>query len=179
MTAIERVLPDEAATALLGEDLAAALRPGDVVALKGDLGAGKTTLARALIRALADDPDLDVPSPTFTLVQTYEARLPVAHFDLYRLGSPAELDELGFDEAAADGVALVEWPERAGDRLPADAIVVELTQLGDGRLARISGRRRQWRGCSARSPSATSSTLRAGWRAHRAYLSRRRLGALL
>ena len=76
---------------------------GDVVALKGDLGAGKTTLARALIRALAGDPGLDVPSPTFTLVQTYEARLPVAHFDLYRLGSPAELDELGFGEALADG----------------------------------------------------------------------------
>ena len=144
-----------------GEDIAAALRPGDVVALQGDLGAGKTTLARALVRALAGDPSLDVPSPTFTLVQAYEARLPVAHFDLYRIGSPAELDELGFAEAAAEGVVLVEWPEKAGDRLPAEAIIVELTELGDGRLraSRQTPRRQGW---SDRSPCATSWTLRAG-----------------
>lgn len=135
---LERFLADEQATSTFGADIAAALRAGDVVALKGDLGAGKTTLARAIIRALAAEPELDVPSPTFTLVQTYEARIPVAHFDLYRLGSPAELDELGLTEAA-DGVALVEWPERAGDRLPADAVEIELTHRGDGRLARISG----------------------------------------
>ncbi|TIS69796.1 MAG: tRNA (adenosine(37)-N6)-threonylcarbamoyltransferase complex ATPase subunit type 1 TsaE, partial [Mesorhizobium sp.] len=88
-------LADEAATARLGEDLAMALRPGDAIALKGDLGAGKSTLARALIRALADDAGLEVPSPTFTLVQSYETRVPVHHFDLYRLSSPDELDELG------------------------------------------------------------------------------------
>ena len=148
MAAIERILPDEEATALLGEDIAAALQPGNVVALKGDLGAGKTTLARALVRALAADPTLEVPSPTFTLVQAYETRLPVAHFDLYRVGSPAELDELGFSDAAADGVVLIEWPERAGDRLPADAIVVELTQLGDGRVARIPDRRGDGKGAA-------------------------------
>ena len=71
-----------------------------MLALSGDLGAGKTTLARGLIRAMAGDPGLDVPSPTFTLVQSYETRVPVHHFDLYRLSSPAELDELGLDEAA-------------------------------------------------------------------------------
>ena len=178
MTVIERVLPDEKATALLGEDIAAALRPGDVVALKGDLGAGKTTLARALVRALAGDPGLDVPSPTFTLVQAYEARLPVAHFDLYRIGSPAELDELGFAEAAADGVVLVEWPDRAGDRLPADAIVVELTQLGDGRLARISGGRRDGAARALARDARFSGRCRLAGRA--SHIShRRRLGARL
>lgn len=138
MTSLERFLADEAATSRFGEDIAAALRLGDVVALKGDLGAGKTALARAVIRALAADDRLDVPSPTFTLVQTYEAWLPVAHFDLYRLGSPAELDELGFAEQLAGSVTLVEWPQRAGDRLPSDAITVELEHKDDGRLARIS-----------------------------------------
>ncbi|MET3662891.1 tRNA (adenosine(37)-N6)-threonylcarbamoyltransferase complex ATPase subunit type 1 TsaE [Aquamicrobium ahrensii] len=136
---IEVVLDDEAATRRLGEDLAMAVRPGDVLALQGDLGAGKSTLARALIRALADDAALEVPSPTFTLVQSYDTRFPVHHFDLYRLGSEDELDELGFDEAIADGAALVEWPERAGDRLPATAISVELVHEGEGRCARISG----------------------------------------
>ena len=136
---IEVRLADEAATARLGEDLAAAAAAGDVFALAGDLGAGKTTLARGFIRALAGDPDLDVPSPTFTLVQPYEARLPVHHYDLYRLADGAELDELGFDEAVADGVALVEWPERAGDRLPSTAVRIQLTPEGEGRLARIAG----------------------------------------
>ncbi|MDW6024525.1 tRNA (adenosine(37)-N6)-threonylcarbamoyltransferase complex ATPase subunit type 1 TsaE [Mesorhizobium sp. BAC0120] len=139
MTAIERFLPNERATELFGDDVAAALRAGDVVALKGDLGAGKTTLARAIIRALAGDPRLDVPSPTFTLLQTYDARIPVAHFDLYRLGSPDELDELGFAEQSAEGVALIEWPERAGERLSGEVVEIELTHQDEGRLARISG----------------------------------------
>ncbi|THF58796.1 tRNA (adenosine(37)-N6)-threonylcarbamoyltransferase complex ATPase subunit type 1 TsaE [Ollibium composti] len=137
--ALERFLADEAATARFGEDLAMALRPGDVLALSGDLGAGKSTLARALIRAVADDPDLDVPSPTFTLVQSYDGRLPIHHFDLYRLADASELDELGFDEALAHGAALVEWPERAADRLPAGAVTVVLEHQGDGRLAHLSG----------------------------------------
>ncbi len=119
-------LPDEAATGRLGQDLALALRPGDVVALSGDLGAGKTTLARALIRANAGDDDLDVPSPTFTLVQTYDGRIPLAHFDLYRLGAPAELDELGLDETLSENAVLMEWPEKAGPRLPSTAIMVKL-----------------------------------------------------
>ncbi len=135
---LERFLADEAATVRLGEDLAMALRPGDVFALQGDLGAGKSTLARALIRALADDIALDVPSPTFTLVQSYETRIPVHHFDLYRLGSADELDELGLDEALVQGAALIEWPQRAGPRLQ-PSLTVELLHQGEGRLAVMSG----------------------------------------
>ncbi|MBZ9816078.1 tRNA (adenosine(37)-N6)-threonylcarbamoyltransferase complex ATPase subunit type 1 TsaE [Mesorhizobium sp. CA7] len=135
---LERFLADEAATARLGEDLAMALRAGDAIALKGDLGAGKSTLARALIRALADDANLEVPSPTFTLVQSYETRVPLHHFDLYRLSAPDELDELGLDDALSQGAALIEWPERAGDRLPANALWVELAEQGEGRVARLS-----------------------------------------
>ncbi len=85
-------LADEAATAQFGADLALALRCGDLIALSGDLGTGKTTLARALIRAMADDPALEVPSPTYTLVQAYETRIPIHHFDLYRLSDPDELE---------------------------------------------------------------------------------------
>ncbi|MBZ9684608.1 MULTISPECIES: tRNA (adenosine(37)-N6)-threonylcarbamoyltransferase complex ATPase subunit type 1 TsaE [unclassified Mesorhizobium] len=136
---LERLLADETQTARLGEDLALALRVGDVLALKGDLGAGKSTLARALIRALADDAGLEVPSPTFTLVQSYDTRVPVHHFDLYRLSSATELDELGFEEALAQGAALIEWPERAGGYLPKATVLIELVQHGEGRLARLSG----------------------------------------
>ncbi|MFU0505885.1 tRNA (adenosine(37)-N6)-threonylcarbamoyltransferase complex ATPase subunit type 1 TsaE [Pseudaminobacter sp. NGMCC 1.201702] len=135
---LERFLPDEAATNRLGEDLALALRQGDVLALHGDLGAGKTTLARSLIRALAADADLEVPSPTFTLVQAYDARIPVHHFDLYRLSSADELDELGFEDALEQGIALVEWPERAGDRLQGSLARIELVENDGGRLVRIS-----------------------------------------
>ena len=139
-SSLERFLPDERATARLGADLALALRAGDVLALEGDLGAGKTTLARGLIRALAGDAELEVPSPTFTLVQAYEGRIPVHHFDLYRLTSAAELDELGFDDAIALGAALVEWPDRAAGWLPDSAVHVELTHQDAGRLARITGK---------------------------------------
>lgn len=130
-------LKDEEATIRLGEDIAAALRPGDAVALHGDLGAGKTTLARGLVRAFAGNRELEVPSPTFTLVQTYEARFPLSHFDLYRLSAPEELEELGFDEALQYGAAILEWPDKGGDRIPSDAIHVELTDAGNGREARI------------------------------------------
>jgi tRNA threonylcarbamoyl adenosine modification protein YjeE len=108
-------LPDEAATAAFGAGLAAKLRPGDLVLLKGDLGTGKSTLARALIRALVGDPALEVPSPSFSLVQPYEGPAgPILHADLYRLGSAQEVDELGlFDRPEA--VVIVEWPDRAPD----------------------------------------------------------------
>ncbi len=133
------ILAGERDTIEFGEDLALALKPGDCVALSGDLGAGKSTFARALIRAMADDADLDVPSPTFTLVQSYEdLRIPVAHFDLYRLGDPSELDELGFDEALASGICLVEWPEMAGELLPSDRIVMKLEHEGTGRRVTIT-----------------------------------------
>ncbi|MDQ0457972.1 tRNA (adenosine(37)-N6)-threonylcarbamoyltransferase complex ATPase subunit type 1 TsaE [Rhizobium paknamense] len=125
-------LPDEATTRQLGEDLVLALKPGDCIALQGDLGAGKSTLARALIRALAEDAELEVPSPTFTLVQVYDLRLPVAHFDLYRLGDSSELDELGFDEALEEGVCLVEWPSQAEDRLPKQTLWLNYAFTPDG-----------------------------------------------
>lgn len=132
-------LADAAATERLGADLAMVLRPGDVVALSGDLGAGKSTLARALIRALAADDGLEVPSPTYTLVQAYESDPPVAHFDLYRLSSGEELDELGFTEAIEAGIVVVEWPERAPEVARAATIAIELSlPAGGGRLAVIS-----------------------------------------
>ena len=129
-------LPVEADTLRLGEDIASALEPGDLITLQGDLGAGKTTLARAILRALADDPALEVPSPTFTLVQDYEGgRLPAAHFDLYRLGDPEEVHELGMDDALARGVALVEWPEHGA--LTGPSIRITLRESGEGRIAII------------------------------------------
>jgi tRNA threonylcarbamoyladenosine biosynthesis protein TsaE len=129
-------LPGEAATAALGERLAAHARPGDVIALHGDLGAGKTTLARALIRRLAG-PETEAPSPTFTLVQTYQTPgLAVWHFDLYRLEHPGEARELGLEEAV-DGLCLIEWPERLGRDLPVARLEVRLSFDGDGRIAQL------------------------------------------
>jgi len=121
----------------LAEELAFLLRPGDIVTLSGDLGAGKTTFARALIRALARDPEHEVPSPTFTLLQTYRTeRLDIAHFDLYRLSVPEELDELGFDHLLRTGAALIEWPERADGRLPGDILDVALVDAVPGVTSR-------------------------------------------
>ena len=132
------MLADEAATARLGEAVARVLQTGDVVCLSGPLGAGKSTLARALIRALTT-PDEEVPSPTFTLVQFYEGpRLKVAHFDLYRLTDPDEAYEIGLDEALEEGAALIEWPERLEGRLPADRLDIEIALEGDGRAARLT-----------------------------------------
>ncbi|MET0747999.1 MAG: tRNA (adenosine(37)-N6)-threonylcarbamoyltransferase complex ATPase subunit type 1 TsaE [Rhizobium sp.] len=131
-------LKDDAATRQLGEDLALALKAGDCLALSGDLGAGKSSLARALLRAMADDDGLEVPSPTFTLVQSYPLRIPVSHFDLYRLGDPSELLELGFDEALETGICLVEWPEMAETELPAERIDLRLETEGEGRRATIA-----------------------------------------
>ena len=115
------------------------LRPGDLVALEGDLGAGKSELARATIRALAGA-EIEVPSPSFTLVQRYDlADLPVVHADLYRLADPEEVHELGLDEALQTGALLVEWPERAADLLPADRLTIRLAVAdgSDGRTAVI------------------------------------------
>ena len=132
-------LEGEAATARLGAAVAAELKVGDVVCLSGPLGAGKSTLARGLIRALTS-PDEEVPSPTFTLVQTYDSRTPVAHFDLYRLTSPEEAFELGLDEALDDGAAVIEWPQRLEGRLPPDRLDIEIAfdETGEGRRARLT-----------------------------------------
>jgi tRNA threonylcarbamoyl adenosine modification protein YjeE len=136
-------LPDLAATRRLGARIAAGLRIGDSVALEGDLGMGKTTLARAVLRALGVEEE--VPSPTFTLVQSYETpRLAVRHYDLYRLRAESELEELGLDEALEDGAALIEWPERAAARLPQDRLTVTLTMTGAVRQAFLAGPSR-WR----------------------------------
>ena len=129
-------LPDEAATQALGRKLASVLRPGDAVCLTGPLGAGKSTLARALVRALTS-PDEEVPSPTFTLVQFYEGPdFPVAHFDLYRLTDPDEAYEIGLEEALEDGAALIEWPQRLEGRLPANRLAIDITPTGDDGQAR-------------------------------------------
>ena len=131
------ILRDEAATARLGVAIAGLLRPGEAVCLSGPLGAGKSTLARALVRTLTT-PDEDVPSPTFTLVQFYDGeRLKVAHFDLYRLSDPDEAYEIGLDEALDEGVAVIEWPERLEGRLPGDRLDIEIALDGDGRRARL------------------------------------------
>jgi len=131
-------LADQAATEALGARIAAGIGPGDTVALEGDLGAGKTTLARAILRALGVTGA--VPSPTFTLVQHYEtARLPVSHYDLYRIEQAEELDELGLEEALANGALLIEWPERAGNRLPPDALQVSLAMDRQQRVATLRG----------------------------------------
>ena len=133
-------LCDETATAALGARIAQGLAPGDAVLLKGELGAGKTTLARAILRGLGIEGH--VPSPTFTLVQAYPSRdFTLFHYDLYRIESEREIAELGMDDALEDGVALVEWPERGFPaRLAVDALTVTLIQTdAELREARIAG----------------------------------------
>lgn len=137
---MERLLADDAATAALGAELATTLLPGDLVILEGDLGAGKTALARAIIRSLAGDAALEVPSPTFALVQPYDTPAgPVLHADLYRLDDPREVDELGLlDNPKA--IVLVEWAARAPEIVAAATVVVELAipPGGEGRLVSVT-----------------------------------------
>jgi tRNA threonylcarbamoyladenosine biosynthesis protein TsaE len=134
---IRLAVPDVAGMESLGRQLAGLLRVGDVVALSGELGAGKTTLARAILAQLGLQED--APSPTFTLVQTYDLVLPVWHVDLYRLEGAAQVLELGLDEAFETALCLIEWPERLGDALPEDALVIRLEPDGEGRLALLDG----------------------------------------
>ena len=138
------VLANEEALHRLVKDIAIALEPGDLITLSGDLGAGKTTLARALIRHLAGDAAIEVPSPTFTLMQTYDLpRFTVVHADLYRVSGSSELAELGFDDLPAAAVVLLEWPDRAAGFLPPDRLDIAITlapQLGtEHRNLRITG----------------------------------------
>lgn len=137
---MQNLLPDDAATAALGAELAATLIPGDLLILEGDLGAGKTALARAIIRTLANDSTLDVPSPTFALVQPYDtAKGPVLHADLYRLGDPREVDELGLLDNP-NAIVLVEWAERSPEIVAAASVVVALAipPGGVGRLVSVT-----------------------------------------
>src|SRR5437763_12827485 len=118
-TAFSVALPNETATAHLMADLALLIRPGDVITWSGDLGAGKTAAARAMIRYLADDDALEVPSPTFTLAQSYELpSFALLHADLYRISDSSELQEIGLLPLPDATVVLIEWPERAGGALP-------------------------------------------------------------
>lgn len=131
-------LDDEAATARLGAAIAVVLKAGEAVCLNGPLGAGKSTFARALVRALTT-PTEDVPSPTFTLVQFYEGDgLKLAHFDLYRLFDPDEAYEIGLEEALEDGAAVIEWPERLEGRLPPDRLDIEIMVEGEARRVRLT-----------------------------------------
>lgn len=131
-------LVNEQATFGFGAELAALLRPGDVIALSGELGAGKTTLARGLLKALGLEDE--APSPSFAIVQPYEppeVRVPVWHVDLYRLEDADEAGELGLEEAREDAVLLIEWPERLGAALWADALRLRL-EIGEGGARRLT-----------------------------------------
>lgn len=143
----ETTLPSPEATSQLAADLADRLKPGDILCLDGDLGAGKTHFARSLIQHLqaAEGRVEDVPSPTFTLVQTYEAGgHEIWHADLYRLSDPQEVDELGLTDAFDSAICLVEWPDRLGDEMPARALWLSLRMVpgqDDARALTISSDR--------------------------------------
>ena len=136
------VVHNLAETEQLARRIAAHLRVGDAIALVGELGAGKTTLARAVLRALGVKGE--VPSPSFTLVQEYETPgLRIAHCDFYRVVQPSELDEIGLEDALATGAAMIEWPERASGRIPPDALVIRIGVVGESeRSMQLAGPKR-------------------------------------
>lgn len=160
-------LADESATRELAMEVAEYIGPGDLVTLSGDLGAGKTSFARALIRHLRNEPDLEVPSPTFTLMQIYTGgSYPIVHADLYRIRDAGELAELGWDEATEDALVLVEWPDRAGGALPPDrldiAFFVDASAGDNERVCIITGHGK-FGPRIARAGAIKALLARAGW----------------
>lgn len=134
-------LADLGATEAWAARCAALAEPGDVFLLSGEIGAGKTTFARSFIQALLGS-DEEVPSPTYTIVQTYDAEQTIWHADLYRLGGPDEVVELGLDAAFEDAICLVEWPDRLGDLIPANPIHIEMRAGPDGHTAQVTASER-------------------------------------
>src|SRR6478609_9192525 len=177
-TTFSLALPNETATAHLMADLALLIGSGDVITLSGDLGAGKTAAARAMIRYLAEDDALEVPSPTFTLAQTYDlTAFQVIHADLYRVNEPSELEEIGLSPLPEGTLTLIEWPERAPSALPADRIDIALSHrpaLGSnarGRNHRLRQSRRAGR--KAQGAAAVSRRFRLCRRHAPAHAGRR------
>ena len=161
-------MSDEAATGLLAEDIALILQPSDVVAVVGKLGAGKTTFCRTLIRTLADNDILEIPSPTFTLVQQYDLkRFSVAHFDLYRITKSEELEELGFDDYLSGSVVLIEWPEKAGALLPSNCLwmSIETGNSDSNRIVEFFGDKTTWQNRLNRTLQIRKFLNECGWRA--------------
>ncbi|MBE6451935.1 MAG: tRNA (adenosine(37)-N6)-threonylcarbamoyltransferase complex ATPase subunit type 1 TsaE [Alphaproteobacteria bacterium] len=137
MHEIEFELPTEADTVILGKRLAKIAKKGDVFALYGTLGMGKSVLARAFIQELCGD--IDVPSPTFTLLQTYGSQdYDIYHFDLYRIKSPEDVFELGIEDAFYTGISLIEWPQQMGSYLPSDIFKIEITPFKNSRKLKIT-----------------------------------------
>ena len=170
---IERELANEAAMTALGRELALFVARGDCICLSGDLGAGKTVLARAVLRALAGGQELlEVPSPTFALVQIYEPlRIPAAHYDLYRLEHFDEVEETGFYDHLDDYLSLVEWPERLAGQLPENRLEIDIRHAGDdanggGRIAHLSASGR-WCAVLARMQACAGFLAASGWDAAR------------
>lgn len=139
-------LPDEAATAAVGTALAPALAPGDWVALQGPLGAGKSALARAVLRARLGDAEAEIPSPSYTLVNVYDAGgQEIWHADLYRLSGIEDLIELGLADAAESGaIVLLEWPERLGEDRPARVLTLALSMAAEGRDLTVTATGTGW-----------------------------------
>ena len=158
-------LANETATAQLMADLALLIGPGDVITLSGDLGAGKTAAARAMIRYLAGDEALEVPSPTFTLVQGYDLPpFPLLHADLYRIDDASELEEIGLSPLPDGYAALIEWPERAPGALPADRIDIALEPSPGAGFDRARGRDHRLRQGGGPGRTAQSVARVSGWR---------------